>query len=126
MAGGVAGWGHGEGIVVRHLVSAQGVPPFELDTEGVVLLLQLIDGFVHFTLNGVSDIACADDLIISQAEVAMCILKVHMNNVKLAAQGRGGVQLQVILTLFFFFFFLKALYYKVVYVVCMQQSFDNK
>ena len=98
-AGGVAGRGRGEGIVARHLVLAWGVPPFELDAESVILRLQLVDGLVRFTLNVVSDVAHMDDLVISRAEAATCILKVHADNVELAAQGRGGVQLRVILTL---------------------------
>ena len=65
MAGGMAGQGHGEGIIVRHLASVQGVPLFKLDTEGVVLLLQLVNGFVCFMLNVVSDVTHVDDLVIS-------------------------------------------------------------
>jgi len=40
-AGGMArmGWGHGEGIAARQLVSVQGVPPFELEAEHIILLL---------------------------------------------------------------------------------------
>ena len=64
-ARGMVGQGRGEGITVRHLASARGVPLFKLDMEGVVLLLQLVNGFVHFTLNVVSDVAHVDDLIIS-------------------------------------------------------------
>ena len=98
-AGGVAGRGCGEGIAARHLASAWGVPPFELDAESVVLRLQLVDGLIRFMLNVISNVACADDLIVSRAEAATCILKVHVDNVELVAQGRGGVQLRVILTL---------------------------
>ena len=82
--------------MARQLVLAQGMPLFKLEVEHVVLLLQLVDGFVRFMLNVISDITCMDDLVISRAEVAMCILKVHVNNVKLVAQGCGGIQLQVI------------------------------
>ena len=92
------GWGHGEGIAARQLASARGVPPFELEAERFVCVLQLTDGLVRFTLNVVSDIVCADDLVISRAEVATSIFKVHMDSVKLVMQGHGGVLLQVILS----------------------------
>jgi len=74
------------------------VPPFDLEAERVILVLQLADGLVHFTLNVVSDIVCADDLIVSRAEVATSIFKVHVDSVELATQGRGGVLLRVVLS----------------------------
>ena len=73
------------------------MPPFELEAEHFVLVLQLTDGLVRFTLNVVSDVARADDLVISRAEAATSIFKVHADSVELATQGRGGVLLRVIL-----------------------------
>ena len=77
----------------------RGVPPFELEAERFVLVLQLADGLVRFMLNVVSDVVCVDDLVISRAEVVMSIFKVHTDSVKLATQGRGGVLLRVVLLL---------------------------
>ena len=77
---------------------ARGVPPFDLEAEHVILVLQLADGLVRFTLNVVSDVAHADNLIISQVVAVTSILKVHADSVELAMQGRGGVLLQVVLS----------------------------
>jgi len=41
------------------------VPPFELEAERFVLVLQLANGLVRFMLNVVSDVARADDLVVS-------------------------------------------------------------
>ena len=82
---------------MRQLASAWGVPPFELEAECIVLLLQLADSLVCFMVNVVSNIVHMDDLIISQVEVATWIFKVHANSIELAMQGCGGVLLQVIL-----------------------------
>jgi len=79
--------------MARQLASVQGVPPFDLEAERVVLVLQLADGLVRFTLNVVSDITCADDLVVSRVEAATSIFKVHADSVELATQGRGGVLL---------------------------------
>jgi len=51
--------------VARQLASVWGVPPFELEAELFILLLQLANGLVHFMLNVVSDVMCVDDFIVS-------------------------------------------------------------